>query len=132
MSTAQVVAPVGGAYANAPLTVLEGTATPPVSVGSDGTSFRVARSGLYLVSVKALCFNVAAGDICHASVLQDGQAQPRVNVQQRVSGAWSMLAGSEVVRLEPSQVLRLGYACEQGGGSAMQSSATVGVVYLGA
>ena len=34
--------------------------------------------------------------------------------------------------MSTSQVLRLGYSCEQGGGSAMQSSATIGVVYLGA
>lgn len=132
MSTAQVLAPDGAKCAYAPLTLLERTSTTPVSIGSDGTSFRVARAGLYLVSVKALCFNVAAGDICHASVLMDGQEQPRVNVQQNVNGIWSMLAGSEVVRLLPSQTLRLGYACEQGGGSAMQSGATVGVVYLGA
>lgn len=127
-----VTAPVGGSYAHARLTQLISTSTPPASLSSDRTSLRAARSGLYLVTVKGVVYDAAQGDLVHLSLLQDGQGDPRVNVQTAVQSNWDQVSGSEVVRLEPSQVLRLGYRCEQGGGSKVNSGATLCLTYLGA
>lgn len=108
------------------------TATPPATLSSDRTSFRVARSGLYLVAVKGVVYDAAPGDLVHLSLMQDGKADPRMNAQTAVQANWDQVSGAEVVRLEPSQTLRLGYRCEQGGGSKVNTGATLSLVYLGA
>ena len=127
-----VTAPNDGAWAWATLTQFVSTATPPAALSSDRTSLRVARAGLYLVTTKGVVYDAAPGDLVHLSLLQDGQGDPRVNVQAAVQSNWDQVSGSEVVRLEPSQVLRLGYRCEQGGGSKVNSGATLCLTYLGA
>lgn len=131
VSVGETTAPVGGAYASIGLAISSSTAYCPVTLGGDGTSFSVTRSGMYLACIKGVVRSVAAGDLCHVSLLEDGQAGPRVNVQDNVNGDWAMLSGSEAMRLEAGRTFRIGYACEQGGGS-MCSAVTITLVYLGA
>ena len=127
-----VTAPNGGAWAWATLTQILSTATPPAALSSDRTSLRVARAGLYLVTTKGVVYDAAPGDLVHLSLMQDGQADPRMNAQAAVQSNWDQVSGAEVLRLEPSQVLRLGYRCEQGGGSKVNTGATLCLAYLGA
>lgn len=127
----ETTAPDGSAYASIRLSISSSTAYCPVTLGSDGTSFSVRRSGIYLACVKGVVRSVVAGDLCHVSLLEDGDTAPRVNVQDNVNGEWAMLSGSEAMRMEVGRTFRLGYACEQGGGS-LCSAATLTLVYLGA
>ena len=132
VSSAEAVAPAGSRYATVPLKMLETTQAAGITVSSDKTSLRVARAGLYLVMTKGVVHDAATGDVVHFSLLQDGKSVPRMNAQTAVQSIWDQVSGCEVVRLEPSQVLRLGYCCEQGGGSKVISGSVLCLVYLGA
>lgn len=131
VSAEETTAPSGAAYASIRLSINNSTGRCPVTLGGDGTSFSVTRSGIYLACIKGIVRSVAAGDLCHVSLLEDGNTGPRVNVQDNVNGEWAMLSGSEAMRLEAGRTFRLGYACEQGGGSVC-NTATLTLVYLGA
>ena len=131
MSVGETTAPSGAAYASIKLSINSSTGRCPVTLGGDGTSFSVTRSGIYLACIKGIVRSVAAGDLCHVSLLEDGNTGPRVNVQDNVNGEWAMLSGSEAMRLEAGRTFRLGYACEQGGGSIC-NNVTLTLVYLGA
>ena len=93
---------------------------------SSGVTVKTA--GIYLISVYAMFYMVAEGDICHFGV---GSSATSIltECQQNMNSNWGSCAKVEAKYIEANSVLRPYYKCEQGYGSRM-SGALLSLVKL--
>ena len=86
---------------------------------SSGVTVKTA--GVYLISVYAMFYQVAEGDLCHFGI---GASASSIltECQQNMNSNWGSCAKVEAKFIEAGSVLRPFYKCEQGSGSIMSGA----------
>ena len=93
---------------------------------SSGVTVKTA--GVYLISVYAMFYQVAEGDLCHFGV-GSSASSILTECQQNMNSNWGSCSKVEAKFIEANSVLRPYYKCEQGPGSRM-SGALLSLVKL--